>query len=228
MAFLCLLPLFISLGFWQLGRAEEKQALLNIQNKRLHQAAIPMTSDIKGDIDLLCYRKVKLTGQYDVAHQFLVDNQVVEGRAGYFIMTPFLFDHQDKAVLVNRGWLPQNPDRSILPEVTIQTLKQTISGYIDRFPSVGLLLEGAEIPSEGWPSVVQVVEGQAIAKKLQYPVFEFQIRLDKEMADGYGRDWKSTMTMMPPEKHLAYAFQWFALAFTLVILFIWPNIKNKN
>ena len=228
LAFLCLLPLFISLGFWQLGRAEEKQVLLEMHGKRINQVAIRRSAGINDDIESLRYRKVLLTGQYDEAHQFLVDNQIFEGRAGYFVMTPFLFDNQDKAMLVNRGWLPSNPDRSILPEVTIQDLEQTISGRIDRFPSVGIQLEGAEIPSKGWPSVVQVVDSQEIAKKLQYPVFGFQIQLDKELADGYGRDWKSAMVTMPPEKHIAYAFQWFALALTLVILFIWLNINKRN
>jgi surfeit locus 1 family protein len=46
------------------------------------------------------------------------------------------------------------------------------------------------------------------------------------MEEGYSRDWKKKSVMLP-EKHIAYAVQWFGLAITLTVLFIGFNKKNK-
>jgi surfeit locus 1 family protein len=54
----------------------------------------------------------------------------------------------------------------------------------------------------------------------------FQIELDKNLADGFKREWQ-TATVMPPEQHIAYALQWFGLALTLTILFFWYSFKKQ-
>jgi surfeit locus 1 family protein len=162
-----------------------------------------------------------------VAHQFLIDNQISDGKAGYFVLTPLVLTGETKAVLVNRGWIPLNHDRSVLPNLQINQVSAIITGRINNFPSVGIKLAGAEIPTANWPSVVQVVDSDVLAKKLGYSLFQFQVELDKELPDGFKREWR-TSTVMLPEQHTAYAIQWFALALTLTILFIWYSFKNND
>ncbi|MCK5478893.1 MAG: SURF1 family protein, partial [Methylococcales bacterium] len=174
----------------------------------------------------LRYRKIELTGEYDEQHQFLIDNQIVNGQAGYFVMTPLKIDGVNKTVLVNRGWVALNKDRQILPKLSVTTLNTTLKGRINNFPVVGIRLAGAEIPTEGWPSVVQVVDINILSKKLSVSLLPFQIELNADMNNGYKREWKKS-TIMPPEKHIAYAVQWFGLAITLTVLFIWFSIKVK-
>jgi surfeit locus 1 family protein len=130
-----------------------------------------------------------------------------------------------KAVLINRGWVASNPDRSVLPDIRMTAQPTSIAGRINHFPSVGIKLEGAEIPGDGWPSRVQVVDKEMLAKKLGYPLFSFQVELDKNFADGFKREWQVT-TVMPPEQHIAYAVQWFGLALMLTILFFWYSFKK--
>ncbi|WP_019216188.1 SURF1 family cytochrome oxidase biogenesis protein [Legionella tunisiensis] len=57
-------------------------------------------------------------------------------------------------------------------------------------------------------------------------VYPFIIRLDKSEADSYVREW--AVVAMPPERHYAYALQWFAIAFVILILFIALNLKKTN
>ena len=223
---LCLLYLLISLGMWQLDRSDEKKALLDQQSQRSKDKIVQLTLHSAGRAEELRYREVKASGKYDRDHQFLIDNQVVEGKAGYFVMTPFLLSDSSWAVLVNRGWVPVNQDRSILPEVFFDVDDTSITGRINNFPSVGYKLKGAEIPTDGWPSVVQVIDKALLEKRLGYPLFPFQVQLGKDQKNGYWREWRSRVTMTP-EKHKAYAFQWFGLAITLVILIIWFNSKKK-
>ncbi len=227
LVYVFLLPVLLALGMWQLDRSEQKRALLKLQEQAATTDIMHLSAAIDDKTDALRYRQVEVTGRYDVAHQLLIDNQISGGKAGYFVLTPLVLTGETRAVLVNRGWIPQNPDRTVVPDLQINKVQATISGRINHFPSVGIKLAGAEIPTAGWPSVVQVVDSNVLAKKLGYPLFQFQLELDKELPDGFKREWR-TSTIMLPEQHTAYAIQWFALALTLTILFIWYSFKNND
>ena len=228
LAYLCLLPLLITLGIWQLGRSEEKRLFLKQQEQGLASSEIiQLSTAIVDNVDALRYKKVQVTGHYDHAHQFLIDNQISAGKVGYFVLTPFVLQGETKAVLVNRGWVPLDKNRSVLPDVQIKNEEAIVKGRINLFPGVGIKLAGAEIPTEGWPSVVQVIDSQVLAKRLDYSLFLFQLELDKDLPEGFKREWQTT-TVMLPEQHTAYAMQWFALAFTLTLLFIWYSCKRKD
>ncbi len=227
LVYLCLLPVLLSLGIWQLDRSEQKRAFFKSQEQAIATETLHLSAVLENNTEALRYRLVEVAGRYDGAHQFLIDNQISGGKAGYFVLTPFVLTGGSKAVLVNRGWIPLNPDRSVLPDLQINKAEAIITGRINNFPSVGIKLAGAEIPTADWPSVVQVVDSNILAEKLGYSLFQFQIELSKELPDGYKREWH-TSTIMPPEQHMAYAIQWFALALTLTILFIWYSFKNND
>ncbi len=214
------LILLVSLGFWQLGRANEKRSFLKKQQQAQTKDAVELESVLDNGLETYRYRQIALTGVYDSQHQFLLDNQILKGKVGYFVLTPFIIDKTNISVLINRGWLPLNKDRRVLPDIAISTLPQHLTGKLNQFPSVGILLKGAEIPTIDWPSVVQVVNTQVLSKKLAYSLLPFQIELDPAMSGGYSREWKE-IKIMPPEQHIAYAVQWFGLAFTLTLLFLW-------
>lgn len=227
LAYLCLLPILLALGMWQLDRSEQKRVFLQLQEQASTTEVLHLSTAIENNAAELRYRNVEVAGRYDVEHQFLIDNQISGGKAGYFVLTPLVLAGESKAVLVNRGWIPLNHDRSAVPDLKINKLEAIITGRINNFPGVGIKLAGAEIPTESWPSVVQVVDSNILAKKLGYSLFQFQVELAKELPDGFKREWQ-TSTIMPPEQHTAYAVQWFALALTLTILFIWYSFKNND
>jgi surfeit locus 1 family protein len=227
LAFICLLTLLISLGFWQLGRAEEKRALQKLNNASENEQPVSFSEEIPININGKRYRKVELNGYYNSAHQFLIDNQIANGKPGYYVMTPLQLAGSDKAVLVNRGWVPLNKDRSILPDISLNNTEEiSLTGRINKFPSVGLKLKGSDIPTEGWPSVVQVIDKDILSERLGYSLLDFQIELDPDIANGFHRQWQQTR-LLSPEKHTAYAMQWFALAVTLCGLFFWYSIKKE-
>ncbi len=223
--YLLIVSLLLSLGFWQLGRADEKSLLLEKQAQLTEIQAVELNTIIKQDPEQIRYRKITVSGEYDVDHQYLIDNQIVNGQAGYFVLTPLKIADSDKAVLINRGWLALNKDRRILPELPITKLKTMINGRINNFPVVGIRLQGAEIPTKSWPSVVQLVDSQVLAEKLGYALLPFQIELAADMDEGFVREWKKN-TLISPEKHIGYAVQWFGLAITLTVLFLWFSSKK--
>jgi len=223
------LTILLFLGFWQLDRAEEKRIFL-LKEQSVDPAVITLHAVNEVDAESLRYRKVTISGHYDSDHQFLLDNQILDGQVGYFVMTPFIFDDyqqgQYKAVLVNRGWIPLNKDRRILPDLMIDSTKTNLSGRINGFPSVGIRLKGAEIPTQGWPSVAQLVDINILSGKVGYPLLPVQVELNAGAENGYKRHWRK-QKIMPPEKHIAYAVQWFGLAITLTILFFWHNRRTQ-
>jgi surfeit locus 1 family protein len=228
LAYLVVLVLLCSLGTWQLSRSEEKRLFLKQQELAAASTEIITLSNyIDMNADELRYKKIQVIGHYDTAHQFLIDNQFSAGKVGYFVLTPFIIQGGTTGILVNRGWVPLNLDRTVLPDVEIKDESTVVSGRINHFPSVGVKLAGAEIPTETWPSVLQLVDVNILAKKLTYPLMPFQIELDKDQQSGFKRDWQTT-TVMLPEQHIAYAIQWFALAFTLTILFIGYSFKKND
>lgn len=225
-AYLCLLPLLLSLGVWQLNRADEKRALLELQGRQQGAETVVLSSTPPDFSETLLYQPIKALGRYDSDHQFLLDNQVNKGKAGYFVLTPFRLREGDTAVLVNRGWIPLGKNRADLPDIRVEANKITLAGRINRFPRIGLALAGAAIPTKTWPSVAQIIDAKVLSRQLGYPLADFQVELDQADAHGYTRVWQEPV-VMTPERHTAYAVQWFLLALTLTVLFVKYGLKNN-
>jgi len=226
-AYLCFLVLLLSLGNWQLTRSKEKALYISELNRNADLPKIPLTADLIETAKSLRFQAVEVTGHYDDQHQFLLDNQVRHGKVGYFVMTPFYLNGSTLSILVNRGWVPANQDRNQLPDITVHENQMTITGRINHFPGLGVKLKGAEIPTDTWPSVVQLIDSLVLAKKINRPLADFQIELQPESPDGYERSWHISVEITP-EKHIAYAVQWFGLALTLTVLFVWYSLKKSN
>lgn len=218
-AYLGFFLLFLSLGAWQINRANQKQAFLDEEAKRQNQA-VQITHETAENLEALRYRPASVVGHFETQKQFLLDNQIDSGKAGYFVFTPFKLQNSNKAILVNRGWIPLIEPRATLPNVDFQAETETIlKGRINSFPSIGLKLAGANQPTTTNPAVVGIIDTNVLAKELGYELFAFQLELAPEMPNGFKREWKAA-NIMQPEQHLAYAMQWFGLALVLTILFI--------
>jgi surfeit locus 1 family protein len=224
-SYLGLFILFLSLGVWQVQRADEKQQFLDLEAKRVNES-VQLFSETPDDATTLRYKKTNITGHYDITKQFLLDNQIDGGKAGYFVFTPFKLQNSTKAILVNRGWIPLVEPRSTLPNVDFQAEHETtLNGRINNFPSIGLKLDGANQPTQTNPSVVGVIDLPILATNMGYELFNFQLELDANSPNGFKREW-AVAKIMQPEQHLGYALQWFGLAFMLTVIFIKYNLKK--
>ncbi len=225
LATILLLPLLLSLGFWQLDRAEQKSLL---QQRYLQRGNEKALSDLQTDKDLdtMIWRRVHLSGNFNKEHTFLLDNQILNGQAGYFVYNLFEMENELPA-LVNRGWIRAKPDRKNLPEIVIPLQKLDISGVIKKVPATGILL--AEHTDEELGNGlyrIQQVNLDKLATKYKISLLPYVIRMDAESVEGYARDWREPGS--GKEKHLGYAFQWFAMSSALIIIFLVVNLKKKK
>jgi surfeit locus 1 family protein len=220
---LLLATLFASLGAWQLSRAAEKRAYLGGFDSG--QAAAPVAAPGPGgDPDAWRYRRIVASGRYDHAHQVLLDARLRDGRAGYEVLTPLLRD--DRAVLVNRGWVPAEPDRARLPPVAVGGEARTVEGLLDRLPVAALATgAGEEAQTQTWPRRMLFPTAARIEAALGYPVEDYQLLLDPDQPDGFDRDWRPAV--MTPQQHLGYAVQWFALAATVVVIYAVLGFRKR-
>lgn len=227
---LMVLPLLPSAGFWQLDRADQKyEARAKRQQNRGHEP-VSLTS-LTSDLDDILGRKVILTGHFDLQHQVLLDNQKYRNEAGYYVYTPMKVAGMEERVLVHRGWIPQGKDRMQIPQVNGPENEVTFVGRVDTVPSIGLKV-GA--PGEGyydWPRPVLYLDTEWLQQQTGYHVMPWVVlQMDGE---DYGlvRDLDHMdveREMIPAEKHMSYAFQWFSLAAALVIIYLVVNVKRPG
>jgi surfeit locus 1 family protein len=218
LAVLALLPLLLWLGFWQLDRAGQKRALLD----GFAAGDRPAVALGGGLASHSRYTRVRATGRYRPDRQILIDNMTRGGVAGYHVMTPLVRD--EGAVLVNRGWIPKTFGAGDLPVVDVSGERREVIGRLDRLPRAGLALETEA--GAGWPRVLQFPTREEIEAQTGLELVEGVVLLDDDAADGYARGWRPVE--VGPERHLGYAVQWFALALTLVVIWIVVNWRKRT
>ena len=205
---LLLVPVMIGLGFWQLQRAEEKTRLAIGWEQRRQQAPSPLAELWDMAPEALAYRRVRLAGQFVEGRYFLVDNKTRQGRFGYEVVA--VFEHKSGGVvLVNRGWVAGDPARRSLPQVAEVAGEQALTGHVYVSPGKPYLL-GEQVLAQGWPKRVQAIEMDKLAPVLGEQLFPFTVRVDRDQPGALEADW--LIVNVSPEKHQAYAVQWFTMA----------------
>lgn len=215
------LPLLLMLGAWQLDRAEQKQALFD--DFAAAGAAVELEGGSAGLDTLRRFAAVRATGAYLPERQFLLDNMVQDGQAGFRVLTPLLLE-PGRAVLVDRGWIPRDFSAASLPEIVVDNQRRMVSGKLDRLPRAGIALQ-TEM-TEGWPKVVQFPALDELSEVLGLQLVPGLLLLDAAEPDGYRRAWRPSD--FGPERHIGYAVQWFALAVTLVLLYLAWSFRKSD
>ncbi len=217
---LLLTGLLLMLGSWQLDRAQYKE----------HKALLYQQSVAETDVDFLRapedvprYTPVSTVGEFVGKPVLLLDNRSLNGRVGFQALAVFKVATVDRRVLVNLGWYPLGYTRKDLPEVSIPSGFLTVIGKLD-FPPEKVVRLGPDDPPMGNTWIIQAIEIAPLSKRLGYALEPYVVLLDPAAEFGGNKHWQPVYTVTPA-KHRGYAFQWFALAFALVVLFF---ISNSN
>ena len=225
-ATLLVLPLLLSLGFWQLDRARQKAGLQAAFAERSRQPPVALAAIDPVDPGNH-YRPVTASGRYDARRQLLLDNQLRAGQPGYHVLTPLRLP-DGAAILVNRGWLPLKGDRQTLPDIAVGDEAVQVRGWLAQPSNPGLRLGDGAGADARWPRVVPFVDYARLSAVLDYALLSTILLLEPEAPEGYERDWRPRFGEYGPERHRGYAVQWFALAATLVILYLAINFRRSS
>ena len=198
------LLVFGSLGTWQLNRSGERRAELAAFASA--SAALPVTG--LGAVPAGGgNRRVRLTGSYEAGRQVLMDSMTHEGRRGYHVLTPLRTGAG--MVLVNRGFVAGDPDRSQLPDLAVGEERREVTGMAAPYFRRGMRLEDTA-DDASWPRRMVYPTADQLRGLYDSPLPGYQLLLDGEEPDGYVRAWRPYG--LEPERHLAYAVQWYGLA----------------
>jgi surfeit locus 1 family protein len=200
---------FASLGSWQLRRAETSRATLE---QFASGGADDVLAALPRELDEAArFRRVEVRGEYLSEPQFLLDNMLHDGVAGYHVLTVLRVPGLRERVLVNRGWVPAGGDRRELPELDVEPGVQAVAGRLERLPRPGMRLGNEQGGGPfGRAVVLQYPTAAELEARLGEPVLDYQLLLDAGAAHGYVREWRAPG--VAPERHLSYAGQWLALA----------------
>lgn len=218
-AALVAIALTVALGNWQSRRAEEKAALgrdLDAAARHAVLALPPAPVDAHG----YEFSRVSARGEFSARHTILLDNKVLRGVAGYQVLTPLKISGGDRYVLVNRGWVAAGVRRESLPQIRTPAGTETVEG-VAVVPSSHILELDAKT-EEGivWQNLVLARYAKWSGLKLQ-PVV---LQQTNNAADGLVRVWDRPDT--GADKHRGYAFQWYALAATILISYVVVSFKR--
>ena len=213
---------FAGLGRWQLERAAIKAERI-----RAHTVA-PRLDALPAPETAAEFTRLTLSGHFDPERHVLLDNQVLAGQAGVHVLTPFQPDGAATLLLVNRGWLPLPRDRSRLPDVPTPADRMRIHGTLDTLRQAGVRLGEAGPEAAGpWPRLVTWAGHERLEEALESPVYTRVLYLDADSPAGFdGRDWRPVVT--GPDRHRAYAVQWFALAGTAVVAWLVLALRSAR
>lgn len=214
--------LCVRLGFWQWDKGSSREQ----EWQRFAQGAarvVPLARRPLASVAL--FQRVSVTGTYDAAHQFLLDNRSYQGHPGYEVLTPFTRPGAT-TLLVDRGWVPFTGSRAQLPAVTFAAgTPLTLCGRVATLPSPGLAL-GRAAPQGAWPQVTAFPDMAELSAALGTALEPRILLLDPAAAHGYVRDWQPPG--MSPLRHFSYAIQWWSFAALALVAWSVMTFRSRS
>lgn len=219
MATLIGVALTARLGVWQLSRASQKQSLQQALEQR---AAMPEISpstlaSTQEQAQAQHYRRIRLQGRWLDGATIFLDNRQMNGRPGFFVVTPLRVAGSGKVVLVQRGWAPRDQaERTRLPTLPVTGTDVVVAGHIAPPPS-----RLYEFSSAASGPIRQNLDLSAYGREIGVPLLPVSVVQDAAAIpdDGLSRQWPHPAVDV--QKHYGYAFQWFALCALMTGLYVW-------
>lgn len=212
----------VSLGFWQLERADEKRGI-EASIKQANTGSVELIKKEEG-LQSKEYYEVRLQGKYLSDKQFIYDNQIVDQVSGYYVLTPYALEGQSKAILINRGFIPWNGRRDKLADIVIGQETREIKVQISK-PIKRMELKPSEVGIQ-FPALIQSIDLQDMADRAKVDFSSVIGLLDASASNGFIRKWEPYTGSI--EKHIGYAVQWFLMALVLAIIGIRIAIKQRK
>lgn len=218
LAALVLTITFVSLGFWQLDRAAEKNRV-----RALFEEDAPYAT-VTGDMPVSEFQNIEAQGRYLGERQVLLSNMFLDGRPGYYAITAFRYAADEPLLMVNRGFIARTASASAKPELAVAGDTRSIRGRAGFLPQVGIRSGEAFRAGDDWPKTATYPTLEELSAELGEGLLPFVLLLDADADDGFVRSWQPRDR--GPMMHYGYALQWFAMAAAVAGIFFWKQWRR--
>lgn len=227
MVAIALVAVGCALGSWQLRRMHQKESMLAevasvIANRTARPLGVAADATRSRDYDWAAGE-----GRFLTQAAWLLDNQQREGRPGVRVFRLFQ-PEGGMPLLVEMGWLPVGAGREMPVVGAAPEGRIVIRGLLLPPPSRGLM-SGAESATADGQHLVIGLDAARIAARAGLPAIAPRVlRLDPALPIGHARDLDVLPNTLPPERHLGYAVQWFALAAAVLVIALLLTLRHRR
>ena len=215
------------LGVWQLDRADQKIALQTSLESRAREPALDAATMARSPLaaDAQHYRRVSVRGRWLAERTVFLDNRQMDGKVGFFVVTPLALQPGSGVVLVQRGWAARSfTARAALPQVATPPGIVSVEGSVAPPPS--RLFEFAGAASGPIRQNLDIASFARETGLELLPLSVLQQDAPGQPPDGLLRHWQAPATDV--QKNYGYAFQWFAIATGIAFLYVWHRFIRPS
>ncbi len=199
---------FVALGSWQIVRLNWKNNLiLEIENSLKNPPVELTNSNVEN------YLKIKTSGSIDLEKQIYLYNLNDTGTPGFEVINPILIN--DTNYLINRGWIPFEKKNS--QEINVFD-ENDIFGTLKLQGRKNIFKPDNDLEENYWFSLnrddILKFTGKEFSKYIIYLNGNYQVPKPKKITANISNN------------HKKYAFTWFSLAISILLLYLYFRKKN--
>jgi surfeit locus 1 family protein len=208
-----LAAVFMRLGFWQLGRLQDRKSVNASLASRAIAPAVPIAG-LPTDTANAHYRRVSLAGTYDYANEIVLTLRSRDGSPGVNIVTPARLAGTDTAVLVVRGWVYSPNGMTVDLARWREGAQLSGHGFVETYPPPR---QGSNA-SPTHANAYRWLDRGTLEKRFRYPLKPYYVVLTSPASDTT-RDTPPRLEVPPMDEgpHKSYAIQWFSFAAISII-----------
>ena len=219
------LLILISLGTWQVYRLIWKNSLISNYLYKFNNEIIKYDKSFSFN-DEFEYRRINIKGRFINEKEILIIGKTFEGNVGFHLITPFI-TKEEKLLLINRGWISEKLKLRSSRSFSLIEEDIVIDGIIRRPQKKGYFVPENDPIGNFWFTI----KPYQIEKALKLESFDLEKKFYVDVIRDKGKLKLPIGVSGSPNfrnQHLTYAFTWYSLAITLIIVYFVFHFKEKR
>ena len=208
------LALLVGLGFWQIERLHEKEALIASVERGLSAPPVPLGDALTQGPANAEWRHVRVTGHFLHDKELYVFSRGPKGAVGVDVVTPMVLAGGG-TVLIDRGFVPEALHQSATRQAAQAIGEVSLTGVLRLSREPGPFTPAPNAETRLW--FVKDVPSMAKVAGLEVP--SLIIEADATPNPG-GWPLGGQTRVDFPNDHLQYAVTWFGLALALMGVYL--------